>query len=319
MKPKVVVILGPTATGKSELGLKLARALGGEIISADSMQVYRLMDIGTAKPLPEVRREVPHHLIDVVWPDEDFSAGDFRQRARQAVEEISSRGKVPLVVGGTGLYIRALTEGLIEGVKGDAKLRERLHEEAERVGSVGLWRRLKEIDPESARRIHPNDLYRIIRALEIYEITGEPPSALRSRHRFGDRPYEVLKIGLTRPREELYRKIDQRVEEMIKGGLEKEVRELLDRGYGPELKSMKAIGYKEMVQYLRGEVSLEEAKRRMKRDTRHFAKRQVTWFKRDPEIYWFRYPQEERGIFDVVVRFLGKGGAHGGQRPEEDH
>lgn len=323
MRPKVVVILGPTATGKSTLALELARSFRGEIISADSMQVYRLMDIGTAKPPPEVRREVPHHLIDVVWPDEDFSAGLFRRYAEEAISEIVARGKVPIVAGGTGLYIKALTEGLVEGVEGNPEVRRRLKEEAERVGPRGLWERLREVDPQSAARVHPHDLYRILRALEIYHCAGTPASALRERHRFSERPYETLKIGLWRPREALYRRIDQRVEEMIKGGLRDEVKGLLERGYSPELKSMRSIGYREMVEHLQGAYPLEEASRKMKRDTRRFAKRQMTWFKRDPEIHWLSYPEERDRIMGLVADFLTRApteqeGADGG-KTEETH
>ena len=302
------MVLGPTATGKSDLGLELARTFGGEIISADSVQVYRLMDIGTAKPPEEVRREVRHHMIDVVWPDEEFSAGDFRRLARKAIEEILLRGRIPIVVGGTGLYIKALTEGLIEGLKAQRDLREELLREARAIGSRGLWERLREIDPRGAEAIHPNDLYRIIRALEIHHLSGLPPSSVREGHGFGDRPYDLLKVGLIRPRKELYRRIDQRVEQMIKGGLVEEVKGLLKRGYGEGLISMKAIGYKEILKYLRGEISLDEAVRLMKRNTRHLAKRQITWFKRDPEIQWFRYPEERERIFRLVAEFLGRAG-----------
>lgn len=318
MKPKVVVVLGPTATGKSALALELARSFRGEIISADSVQVYRLMDIGTAKPPPEVRREVPHHLIDVVWPDEDFSAGLFRRYAQEAISEIVARGKVPIVVGGTGLYIKALTEGLLEGVEGNPEVRRWLKEEAERLGVRGLWERLREVDPESAAKVHLHDLYRILRALEIYYCTGIPASVLRGRHRFSERPYETLKIGLWKPRDALYQRIDRRVEEMIKGGLRDEVEKLLELGYSPELKSMRSIGYRQMVEHLQGAYSLDEASRRVKRETRRFAKRQITWFKRDPEVHWFSYPEERDRIMGLVAEFLtrtagNRRGADGGE------
>lgn len=301
----MIVVLGPTATGKSELGLLLAKAFGGEIVNADSMQVYKLMDIGTAKPPPHVRKEVPHHMIDLVFPDEPFSAGQYKTLGRKAIEEILSRGHVPLVVGGTGLYIRALLEGLIEGLKGNEGIRKALYEEAKKIGNLGLWKRLAEIDPEAARRIHPHDLYRIVRALEIYESTRIPPSQLRQAHGFRERPYETLKIGLFKPREELYRRIEERVDEMIKQGLVDEVKGLLEKGYGPELNSMKAIGYREIIRYLMGEISLEGAIRLIKLHTRHFAKRQMTWFKKDPEVQWVRYPDEVDRIFELVKGFLG--------------
>lgn len=300
----MIVVLGPTATGKSELGFLLAKAFGGEIINADSMQVYKLMDIGTAKPPPHVRREVPHHMIDLVFPDEPFSAGQYKTLGRRAVEEILSRGHVPLVVGGTGLYIKALIEGLIEGLKGDETIRKALYEEAKRVGSLGLWKRLTEVDPEAARKIHPNDLYRIVRALEIYELVRIPPSQLREAHGFRERPYETLKIGLFKPKEELHRRIGERVDDMIRQGLVDEVKGLLERGYGPELNSMKAIGYREIIRYLMGEIGLEEAIGLIKLNTRRFAKRQMTWFKRDREIHWMRYPEEVDRAFELVKGYL---------------
>lgn len=300
----MIVVLGATATGKSEFGLLLAKAFGGEVINADSMQVYKLMDIGTAKPPPHVRKEVPHHMIDLVLPDEPFSAGQYKTLGRKAIEEVLSRDRVPLVVGGTGLYIRALLEGLIEGLKGDETIRKALYEEAKQVGNLGLWRRLAEIDPEAARRIHPNDLYRIVRALEIYEITRIPPSQLRQAHGFRERPYDTLKIGLYKPREELHRRIRERVDEMIKQGLVDEVKGLLQMGYGPELNSMKAIGYREIIRYLMGEIGLEEAIGLIKLNTRRFAKRQMTWFKRDPEVHWIRYPEELDQAFELVKSFL---------------
>lgn len=300
----MIVVLGPTATGKSELGLLLAKAFGGEIINADSMQVYKLMDIGTAKPPIHVRKEVPHHMIDLVFPDEPFSAGQYKTLGRKAIEEVISRGHIPLVVGGTGLYIRALLEGLIEGLKGNETIRKALYEEAKQVGNLGLWRRLAEIDPEATRRIHPNDIYRIVRALEIYAITRIPPSQLREAHGFRERPYDTLKIGLFKPRGELHRRIEERVDEMINQGLVDEVKGLLERGYGPELNSMKAIGYREIIRYLKGEIGLEEAIKLIKLNTRRFAKRQMTWFKRDPEVHWIRYPEEMDQAFKLVKDFL---------------
>jgi len=318
MKPKVLLVVGPTATGKSELGLELAKRFGGEIISADSMQVYRLMDIGTAKPSPEVRQQIPHHLIDLVWPDETFSAGLFRKMGREAIQEIVKRGRLPIVVGGTGLYIKALTEGLIEGLEGQKELREDLLRKASLLGKRALWEELKEVDPESASRIHPNDLYRVIRALEIYRLTGVLPSKLRESHSFKDRPYELLKIGLKKSKEELLKRIEERVKEMIKRGLVEEVRELLQRGYGPELPSLKAIGYKEIILYLKGEIGLEEATRLIVKNTWQLARRQMMWFKRDKEIKWFEYPEEQKEILNLVEEFLKEEKANGA-KTEKTH
>lgn len=316
MKPKVLLVVGPTATGKSELGIELAKRFGGEIISADSMQVYRLMDIGTAKPSPQVLKEVPHHMIDLLWPDETFSAGLFRKMGREAIDQIIKKGKLPIVVGGTGLYIKALTEGLIEGLEGQRELRERLLQKASAQGKYALWEDLKEVDPESASRVHPHDLYRVIRALEIYHLTGLPPSKLRKSHSFRDRPYELLKIGLKKSKEELLKRIEERVKEMIKRGLVEEVRELLKRGYGPELPSMKAIGYKEMILYLKGEIGLEEAIGLIVKNTWQLARRQMIWFKRDKEINWFEYPEEKEKIFSLSEEFLKGEKSNGGEAEE---
>jgi len=307
-RQKIIVILGPTATGKSSLAVEVAEEFGGEIISADSVQVYRYMDIGTAKPPPEVRERIPHHLIDVVDPDEGFSAGLFRKLAEEAIAEIGKEGRMPIVAGGTGLYIKALISGLIEGVEGDEVIRRRLSEEARAPGGgERLYLRLREVDPASAERIHPHDIYRVIRALEIYEVLGLPPSRVRGAHRFSKSPYDVLKIGLIKEREELYKGIDRRVDMMVKEGLREETLRLLSMGYGPELRSMQSIGYRQMVRHIRGEYDLEEAIRLIKRDTRRLAKRQITWFKPDREIRWYRYPEQRDEILRLIRSFWERG------------
>ena len=298
--PKIVVICGPTAGGKSTVALALAAEFGAEVINADSMQVYTYMDIGTAKPSLEARKLVRHHLIDILYPDEEFSAALFREAAQQAIAVVEARGRKAMVVGGTGLYIKALTSGLIRGGEVDPAIRARLRAEAQGTGREGLYRRLQEVDPITAARLHPHDTYRIIRALEVYERTGHPISALRQRHQFQEGPYQVLKIGLLMEREELYQRIDERVEAMMRQGLQEEVQQLLDRGYSPGLKTMQSLGYKQMTAYLQGEYDLAEAVRRIKRDTRRYAKRQLTWFKADPQIHWVA-SQGDRGAVKRMI------------------
>ena len=301
--PKIVVICGPTAGGKSAAALELAREFGAEVINADSMQVYRYMDIGTAKPSAEAQKAIRHHLIDILYPDEEFSAALFREEARQAIADVEARRRKALVVGGTGLYIKALTAGLIQGGEIDPAIRARLLTEAEHEGREGLYQRLQAVDPKTAARLHPHDTYRVIRALEVYERTGRPISLMRERHRFQEGPYQVLKIGLLVEREELYRRIDTRVEEMMRQGLQEEVRGLLDRGYSPSLKTMQSLGYHQIVAYLQGEYDLAEAVRRIKRDTRRYAKRQLTWFKADPEVRWVHSERDRATVREMVEGF----------------
>jgi len=303
-KPKIVVICGPTASGKSSAALELAQHLGAEIINADSMQVYKYMDIGTAKPSSEERRLVRHHLIDILYPDEEFSAALFREEARQTIAEVSAREKKAMVVGGTGLYIKALTSGLIRGGEVDPAIRSRLQAEAQAKGRENLYRRLEEVDPAAASRLHPHDTYRIIRALEVYERTGRPISALRQTHLFQEEPYHVLKIGLMTERGNLYQRIDVRVDAMIRKGLREEVRHLLEMGYTSTIKAMQSLGYKQMVAHLQGEYDLAEATRRIKRDTKRYAKRQITWFKADTKIHWAAYPKNREAVFRMIEGFL---------------
>lgn len=304
-KPRLVIILGPTASGKSEMAVELARKFGGEIINADSLQVYRGLDIGTAKPSREIRRQVPHHLIDLVEPDEPFSAADFQGAARQAIDDITRRGRKVFVVGGTGLYIKALVQGLVDSPSGAGEVRQELEAMARRVGKEEMLRRLAEVDPASAARLHPNDQVRIIRALESHRLTGRPISVDRSAHGFSESVYHALKLGIKVEREELYRRIDLRVEKMLGEGLVAEVQSLLSRGLTPDLKALRSIGYKEICAFLAGDCDLTEATRLMKRDTRHYAKRQLTWFKRDNEIYWVDYPGSFATICNHVMEFYG--------------
>lgn len=285
MSPPVVVLLGPTGVGKTPLAIELAQALGGEIVSADSRQVYRGMDIGTAKPTPDQRAAVPHHLLDIVDPDAVFTLADFCEQARAAIEDIAGRGRLPFLVGGTGQYLAAMLEGWkVPRVPPQPKLRARLRQEAQEKGVEALYRRLQEVDPEAAARILPGNLRRIIRALEVYEVTGMPFSQQRGRER---PPYDYLVLGLTMERPALYERVDRRAEAMVRQGLVEEVRSLLDRGYGWDLPSMSGLGYIQFRPYLEGRCSLEEALARLKYDTHAFIRHQYTWFRRLPVQRWF--------------------------------
>lgn len=289
--PAVVVVVGPTASGKSDLAVRLAERFDGEVVNADSMQVYRGMDIGTAKPSAGLLQRVPHHLVGIVTPDVNFTAADFQQAARRVIAEIHARGRLPIVVGGTGLYIRALLHGLSPSPGGDVEFRAELTGIADREGNGVLLDRLRTVDPVAAGRLHVNDRFRIIRALEVYQQSGRPFSAYQSGHGFAEEWCSALKIGIDVPRAELYRRIDLRVEQMLVDGLVEEVQGLLAAGYSPGLKALRSIGYKEICAYLAGELPLSEATELIKRDTRHYAKRQMTWFKREPEINWVEYPE----------------------------
>jgi tRNA dimethylallyltransferase len=312
----VVVVTGPTASGKTPLAIELALRFAGEIVNADSMQVFRYMDIGTAKPSPAERARVPHHLIDVVTPKETYSAGRYARDARAAIAGIHARGHVPLLTGGTGLYLRAVLHGLIDGVEADEALREQLEAEqksAERAGDADrLYRRLRETDPEAAARIHPHDTRRIVRALEIAAETGRPTSHVRGAHRFEDSPYRVLHLALAPERADLYARIDRRCQAMIEGGLLQEVRELVASGYGPELRPMRAIGYRHIVPVMEGRDTLANALEAMRRDTRHFARRQLTWLRRVPDAVWLD-PSHAASIAELVESFLAASGPHAPQ------
>jgi tRNA dimethylallyltransferase len=303
----VVVVTGPTATGKTSLAIELAQRFDGEVINADSLQVFRFMDIGTSKPSLAQRARVPHHLLDVVTPDIPYSAGRFAVEARSAAEDIHGRGKVPILTGGTGLYIRAFLEGLIEGAEADRELREGLereHDAAVRAGDPGrLHSRLAASDPESAARIHPHDARRVVRALEIEARTGAPASQVRRTHAFGDRPYRALHLALDMEREALDARIDARCTAMIEAGLLQEVRALQGRGYGPDLPPMQAIGYRHMLPVAAGSDTLTNALPLMQRDTRRFARRQRTWLRAVPDAIWLD-PREPDSVFARVEDFL---------------
>jgi len=302
-KPKVVVICGPTGLGKTAVAVDLAQIFGAEIISADSMQVYRYMTIGTAKPTPLEQAGAPHHMIDVVDPDQGFDAARYARMAREIVANLHGRGRPCFVVGGTGLYIKALVHGLFKSQPPDPRIRERLKEEAETTGMDTLYRRLVAYDSAAAERIHPNDSFRIIRALEVREATGRPISDIHRDHRFVDEPFDVLKIGLQMDRDTLYDRINRRVEGMMSNGLLAEVRGLLSEGYSTGLKPMQSIGYRHMVDLIQGDLPEDEAVRTLKRDTRRYAKRQMTWFSKDPGLLWMN-PDRPEDIRGRIERFL---------------
>lgn len=284
----LVVIVGPTAVGKTDVSIEVASRLGGEIVSCDSMQVYRYMDIGTAKPGPSERARVPHHLIDVVDPNETFNVARFQELARAAIDDIAARGRVPLLVGGTGLYVKAVVDGFLFPWEGASpELRRKLEEEAELYGAPALHARLAEVDPAAARRIHPNDARRIIRALEVHATTGRPISEMWRRSGAGKmRIDRLVMIGLVRDREALYERINRRCDAMVEQGLVDETWRLLERGYERALTAGQALGYKEIVEHLQGKCSLADAVETIKRNTRRYAKRQLTWFRADPRIEW---------------------------------
>ena len=302
-KPKIIVISGPTGIGKTAVAIAVAEAYGGEIIGADSMQIYRYMDIGTAKPTAEEQARVTHHMIDVADPDENFDAARYTRMARACVHKLTQNEILSIITGGTGLYIKALLYGLSSEAIADHGVRNRLKLEATVKGSQILHKRLARCDPPAAKRIHPNDTFRIIRALEVYEITGEPMSNIQAAHQFDDHLYDAMKIGLSVDRETLYTQIDRRVEDMIAAGLVDEVKGLLDRGYHSEIKAMQSIGYRHITSFLEGTLSRDEAIRTMQRDTRRYAKRQITWFKKDPDITWITPDNQER-ICKKIATFL---------------
>lgn len=299
MKKPLIVLTGPTAVGKTRLSISLAKAVNGEIISADSMQVYQYMDIGSAKIRPEEMEDVPHYLVDILKPEEEFHIVRFQELAKRAMEEIYSRGKIPILVGGTGFYIQAVTRDIdFSQAEQEQDFRTGLEALAKEKGNEFLHDRLREVDPVSAEEIHANNVKRVIRALEFYHQNGYPISRHNEEQKERTSPYQLAYFVLNAPREKLYRQIDLRVDQMMENGLLKEVEELKKRGYHRGMVSMQGLGYKEILSYLDGEIPLEEAVRILKRDTRHFAKRQLTWFRREPEVTWvskdaFEYDDEK--------------------------
>ena len=308
MKRPLIILTGPTAVGKTAASIGLAKAVEGEIISADSMQVYRGMDIGSAKISRKEMDGVRHYLVDVLEPEEEFNVVKFQRLARQAAEEIYSRNKIPIVVGGTGFYIQALLYDIdFTENDGDISLRQELEKTAEEKGPEYLHQLLQEVDPQAARDLHPNNIKRVIRALEFYRQTGQKISEHNRKERAKESPYRYAYFVLTDDRARLYDRIDRRVDAMMEAGLLEEVRSLRDRGVKRTCTSMQGLGYKELYACLEGECSLDEAVRIIKRDTRHFAKRQLTWFRRERDVIWLdkgRFLQDEGRILQEMLRCL---------------
>lgn len=300
MPPKILVIVGPTASGKTRMAVELSQRHNGEVISADSMQIYRTMDIGTAKPTKEEKGGIPHHMIDVADPEEDFSVARYVEMAARCVDDVLERGKLPIVAGGTGLYIDSLLSGrTFAPFSPDSALRGELERELEEKGGQAMLEALAQVDPEAAQRLHPNDHKRIIRALEVYRSTGKTITQHNRETQAIPPRYNALTIGLAfQDRQAMWRRIDQRVDEMVAAGLEDEVRRLLTSGISPKCTAMQAIGYKEFTQALSGEMTWQEAADVVKLRSRQYAKRQLTWFGRNPNTRWVRWddpPEFEQG------------------------
>ena len=311
-KRPLVILTGPTAVGKTALSIALAKAIGGEIISADSMQVYRHMDIGSAKITPEEMEGIPHYLIDVLEPDQEFNVVVFQELAKQAAAEIYSRGHIPIVAGGTGFYIQALVYDIdFTENDEDTAFRRTLEEQAKREGTEALYVRLRAVDPESCESIHAHNIKRVIRAIEFYEKTGKKISEHNREQRQNDSPYNFAYFVLNDDRERIYERINVRVDLMMAQGLVEEVRALRESGCRKEMVSMQGLGYKELLSYLEGETSMEEAVYLIKRDTRHFAKRQLTWFRREKEVIWVDktvFDHDSQKILNFMQDFLREKG-----------
>lgn len=301
---KVLVILGPTGVGKTKVSLEVADILKGEIISADSRQIYKYLDIGTAKPTEEEQNKVAFHLIDIVEPDEKFSASDYAKGAKKEIREVIERKKVPIVVGGSGLYLRALFKGFFKGPKANHQIREKLKEESEKFGKKFLHGRLKEKDLEAALRIHPNDEIRIIRALEVCELTGKTITELQKKGGYEPEEFEFVKIGLNLDRKKLYERINRRVDQMMQDGLLDEVKKIKKMGYSSPCANLpwKTVGYKEMFSYLEGKYILEKAIDLLKMNTRRYAKRQLTWFKKEKDVIWLDAGKDDL-VFSIIKEF----------------
>ncbi|TAK52587.1 MAG: tRNA (adenosine(37)-N6)-dimethylallyltransferase MiaA [Bacteroidetes bacterium] len=293
----MLVLVGPTASGKTSISLALARELNGEIVSADSRQVYRYMDIGTAKPTYDELESVKHHFINILNPDEDYNAGEYGKQARVVLDGIFDKGKIPIVVGGSGLYIQALTDGFFEGPAGDPELRERLYSRLHQEGAERLLAELNSVDPESASKMLPTNTKRLIRALEVYHITGKPISTLQKENIPPN--FQPVFFGLQWERRKLYERIGNRVDLMIKQGLIDEVKKLQEMGYTSQMNSLQTVGYKETLNYLEGKSSIDEMVELIKRNSRRYAKRQLTWFRPDERIFWLSV-QGEHSFLGVI-------------------
>lgn len=309
MKEKLVVILGPTGVGKTALSLGLAKALNGEIISCDSMQIYKYMDIGSDKILSHQQEGIRHHMLDLVYPDEDFTVSDYKNISEEIISNLNSENKLPLLVGGTGLYINSLVYKLnFTKVEANQELRDELEEEAKEMGNEYVHSKLKKVDPESAERIHPNDLKRVIRALEIYKESGKTMAEYNKNFRQPNLKYDLYMVGLTMDRTKLYERINKRVDLMIEDGLLNEVSSLLEKGYTQDMVSMQGIGYKELIEYLEGNISLEESVELIKQKSRNYAKRQLTWFRRDERINWYNKDnfESDKDLEKIILKDIRK-------------
>ena len=302
---RLAAIVGPTAVGKSEVAVMVAEKLRGEILSCDSMQVYRGLDIGTAKATPEQRARVPHHLIDLVDPEVPYSVADYQREAKALIEDLNRQGRLPILVGGTGLYYQAVVDDYqLSPLLADPDVRRQLEHEADQ-GLERLYQELQKVDPESTRIIKPSDRKRIIRALEVCRITGKPFSEFQTRNR---ERYRLAAVGLLAPRAELYRRIEERVDQMMRLGLVEEVRHLYAKGYDSSLNAMQALGYKQILRHLKGETTLEQAVAEIKKETRRYAKRQMTWFRKDKRIFWLDVTEykETEGLVRKICEYIGR-------------
>jgi len=306
----VVVMVGPTAVGKSRVAVEVAKAFETEILTADSRQVYRGMDVGTDKPVLEARQGVPHRLIDLVDPDKSFNAGLYRRQAVDEIERLYRNRRLPLVVGGTGLYVRTLLKGLCDAPPADPIVRAALRQESKNQGFDHLHARLVDVDPAAAARLHPRDESKVIRALEVHQLSGRRMSEFHQEHGFAERPFSALIIGLNRERGALYRRIEERIDWQMAHGLTEETKQLLAQGYQRDSAAMKGLGYRQVAEHLAGEYDVAEMVRRFKRDTRHFSKRQMTWFRKEPGIQWLTIKESESVqhtaalVIEQVDRFL---------------
>ncbi|NOZ63998.1 MAG: tRNA (adenosine(37)-N6)-dimethylallyltransferase MiaA [Caldiserica bacterium] len=304
MKIPLLVIAGPTGVGKTEESLRMARKWQGEIVISDSVQIYRYLDIGSGKPTPAERKEIPHHLLDILNPDEVYDTARFASMARETIKKIWERGKLPILVGGCGFYIRTLLKGIFPGPARDEKLREKLYQEAQEKGRDALHARLKKIDPISAARIHPHDTVRVIRALEVFQLTGKPLSWHFQREK-KESSFDYLFISLIRPREELYSRINNRVEKMWEMGWVEEVNKIIKMGFAPDSPGLQSIGYREVVQFIQSKIGEEEAKEVIKKRTRNYAKRQIVWLRKENPV-WITLEEEREKMEAEIKDFLGR-------------
>lgn len=300
-----LIIVGPTGIGKTHLSIEISKRLSSEIVSADSRQIYRFMDIGTSKPSKEILKEYPHHFINILNPDEDYSAGQFGKEARKITEQIFKRGNIPLIAGGSGLYIKALLEGFFGADFKDDLIRKQLQKKLKDKGSENLYNELEKVDPQGAAQIHPNNTKRVLRNLEVYYLTGKPISEIQ-KTQIDLANFNWIKFGLFMKREHLYERINQRVEKMLEDGLIDEVKSILKKGYSPELNSLNSVGYKEVISHLNGNITSEDCIDLIKQNTRNYAKRQLTWFRREKDIHWLNIEKENNLIVDSLLESFDK-------------